>query len=333
MLHAQPMRTSPARGRGWKPVVGTLAGVFLGGVFLVAVYAKALDPVAFAEAIHADGLDFLVPSRPLAWILLGLEAAIGLALVLNLRRLWVLVPTALLVAFFLYLTGKVYLATLRGEPVGMASCGCFGNLVDHTPEEAFWRDVILLVPALSLSFLGRPSGRGFPRARAALVAVFALAVGVFAWKAPDLPLDDVATHLRPGTKVADLCAGRGEDRVCLTGPAVEPGLAEGTHIVVIADLADPAFIEAVNARADELFERSGDPSLPQVLVLHSGERDGEATMNFPFLTGGALQNLRYAPRELLRPLYRSLPRTFLVEGGTVLRTWSGFPPLDEIRAE
>jgi len=320
-----------ATGRGWRQVVGTLAGIFLGGVFLLAVYAKVLDPAAFAEAIEADGLDFLIPSLPLAWFMLALEAALGFGLLLNLRRLWLLIPTALLVAFFLYLTGKVYLAWIRGEDLAMASCGCFGNLVDHTPPEAFWRDVILLVPALVLSFLGRPRTERFPLVRTALVAFLALGVGVLAWKAPDLPVDDVATRLGPGTKVADLCAGRGEDEVCLTGPVVAPELTEGAHIVVIAELTDDAFLQRVIDERDALLERAYDQEAPQVLVLHPGKKEDEA--QFGFRSQGAPLELRAAPRELLRPLYRALPRTFLVEGGTVLRTWSGFPPLDEIHAE
>ena len=333
-MQPEAPETFPAgSGKRWKVIVGTLAGIFLGGVFLLAVYGKVFDPQAFAEAIRADGLDFLIPSEPLAWLVLAAEAAIGLALVLNLRRLWVLVPTALLVAFFLFLTGKVYVAWLNGEEPAMASCGCFGNLVDHNPAEAFWRDVILMLPATILAFLGRARGAPFPWARTFAVALFAVASGVFAWKAPALPLDDFATRLKPGSMASEICVGDGEDEICLTSPAVEPLLATGSHLVVIADLADEAFIQAVNDQADALYERDGDPMLPQVVVLHSGKKGGEAAMNFPFLTGGVPLNLKYAPRPLLRPLYRSLPRTFLLVDGRVLRTWSGFPPLAGLRAE
>jgi uncharacterized membrane protein YphA (DoxX/SURF4 family) len=318
-------------GPRWRGIVGTLAGVFLGLVFLVAVYGKVFDPQAFAEAIRADGLDFLIPSEPLAWIMLAVEAAIGLALVLNLRRLWVLVPTALLVAFFLFLTGKVYVAWLNGEDPAMASCGCFGSLVDHDPGEAFWRDVVLLLPASILAFLGRPRGMRFPWARSLVVVVFAGAVGVFAWQAPGLDLDDFATRLKPGVRADEVCVGSGEDEVCLTSPAVEPLLAEGSHLVVIAELDDEAFAQLAIDRTEELFVRMGEPEQPQVLVLHPGKKEDEA--QFQFLSQGAPLEFKAAPRELLRPLYRSLPRTFLLVDGRVLRTWPGFPPLAELRPE
>ena len=36
--------------------------------------------------------------------------------------------------------------------------------------------------------------------------------------------------------------------------------------------------------------------------------------------------LHETPRALLRPLYRSLPRSFRVEGGRVTATFAGLPP-------
>jgi hypothetical protein len=38
--------------------------------------------------------------------------------------------------------------------------------------------------------------------------------------------------------------------------------------------------------------------------------------------------IREAPPSLLRPLYRALPRSFLVYDGSVAETWSGLPPVD-----
>jgi len=332
MVPAVPEMPAQTAGRQspWKVVVGTLAGIFLGGVFLFATYGKALDPASFAELIRAEKLDFLVPSGPLALLVLGAEAAIAFALLLNLRRLWVLIPTALLVAFFLFLTGKTYVLWLNGEEPAMASCGCFGNLVDHNPAEAFWRDVLLFLPATVLSFLGRPRGP-FPWKRTVIASILTLGATGFAWKAPDLPLDDVATRLKPGVKAAEVCVGEGEDEICLTSPAVEPLLATGSHIVVIADLLDEAFAELAIERTEDLFVRMGEPDLPQVVVLHPGKKADEAA--FQFLSAGAPLELRVAPRPLLRPLYRSLPRTFLLVDGIVRETWPGFPPLAELRAE
>ena len=204
-------------GLRWTAIVGTLAGLFLGGVFLYAVWGKALDISAFAESIQLEGLGFWLSADVLAYLVIALEAAIGMALLLDMRRLWVLIPTAALALFFTYLNGKVYVDWLNGVAPATASCGCFGHLLDRNPEEAFWQDTLLMVPPLLLAFLGRPRGP-FPRRRFVVGAVTALAAAVFAWKAPDLPLDDVATRLKPGAQVAEVCVGSGKDRTCLAGP-------------------------------------------------------------------------------------------------------------------
>lgn len=133
--------------------IGTAAAVVLGLVFLVAAIPKALDPAAFAEQIRFEGLDFILPAGFLAWLVIVVEACLGVALVLNLRRRSVLVPTGLLVAFFVFLTARAYLRWMSGDLGNGSACGCFGNLVERSPAEAFWQDSFLLVPPFLLATL------------------------------------------------------------------------------------------------------------------------------------------------------------------------------------
>jgi uncharacterized membrane protein YphA (DoxX/SURF4 family) len=299
--------------------VGTIAGAVLGAVFLVAVWAKALDPSAFTEQIHAEGLDFLLSAQAVALIALALEAGLGLALVFGVRRPWVLVPAALLVAFFLALTGRTWWLSAHGQLPEAAGCGCFGNLVQRSPAQAFWQDLLLLVPPLGLAFVGRDRrGRLVPPLRTAAVALGTIGVLVFAWKAPNLPLDDLATRLRPGTKVAQICVDQSEKPLCLS--TVAAGLMKGEHLVVIADVADPAFRQSVAA----LNEAAGDPAGPQVWVLSAATPEQIFELSW---TQGPVFKVVEAPAPLLRPLYRRMPRAFRVQDGEVVETWSGLPPL------
>ena len=309
----------------WRRALGTAAAVFLGAVLLVAAYAKAIDPEAFAEQMRTEGLTFGLPAMALALGALALEAGLGSALALAVRRLWVLVPAALLSAFFLLLTGRNWWLTETGRRDPDASCGCFGNLVERTPAEAFGQDLLLLgVPAL-LAFLGRPrGGPQVPALRTAAAALVAAAVAGFAWRAPELPLDDLATRLAPGAEVAALCAGAGDGRVCLD--AVVPELTEGEHVVVLSGLEDPELTGAIDRLNDYAIEAApaGAPSLwlvnPDPL---------EAQRGFYWRWGPAFA-VREAPPALLRPLYRRLPRSFLVRDGAVAATWSGLPPLERL---
>ena len=129
-------------------VIGWAGGAFLGAVLVFGGVVKALDPQAFVKQIEIEGLDFLLPAVVVTAIALALEMGLGSALILGLRRMWVLGPSALLVAFFLFLTGRAYYRDLRGIATeDEAGCGCFGHLVERPPAAAFWPDLARMVPA------------------------------------------------------------------------------------------------------------------------------------------------------------------------------------------
>jgi len=321
-MDASPPAKAPSHPLLWW--IGTFGGAFLGCVLLIAVWGKALDPASFADQIRIEGLDFALPASAIALIALALETGLGLALLLGLRRKWVLIPAALLVAFFLALTGRAWWLAAHGLRDEAASCGCFGNLVQRTPAQAFWQDLFLLAPALLLSFLGRDRRPPlFPPVRTAVAGVCALAVVIFAWKAPTLPLDDLATRLRPGVKVAEICAGSGEQRTCLD--SVVPELGEGQHLVVMANLDDSALTKSVDA----LNAYAGGAGNPTLWVLAAVTPEQHRAF---FWKWGPRFEIRETPSEVLRPLYRRLPRAFLVKDGRVVRTFSGMPPLDQLAA-
>jgi uncharacterized membrane protein YphA (DoxX/SURF4 family) len=311
-------RRPAVAGWPWARTLGTAAGVLLGLVLLIAAWAKLIHPEGLAEQIRLEGLDFALPAPAVAYLALALEVALGLALATGIRRPWVLGPAAGLVAFFLFLTGRAWWLAAHGVASAEAGCGCFGNLLERTPAEAFWQDVLLLLPALLLAFVGRPRGDlPLPRKRLAAVAAATLGALVFAWRAPALPLDDLATRLKPGVSVAEICSGRGEARVCLDFLA--PELARGEHLVVLADLADPGFGAAVPA----LNEHALAGREPGLVALTASPP--EAQHAFDWSHGPAFP-VREVPAALLAPLYRRLPRSFLVRDGAVVRTFPGLPP-------
>jgi uncharacterized membrane protein YphA (DoxX/SURF4 family) len=298
--------------------VGTFGGAFLACVLLFAVWAKAIDPPSFIDQIHTEGLDFLLPARAVALIALALEAGLGLLLLLGVRRKWVLIPATLLVAFFLSLTGRAWWLAEHGQRNAAESCGCFGNLVQRTPAQAFWQDLALLVPALLLAWVGRERRPPlFPPKRTALAVTGTVAVLLLAWRAPELPLDNLATRLHPGVEVGKTCAGEGAQRVCLDG--LIPELRQGENLVVMAKLDDPALTKAVDA----LNAYASGPGPAQLWVLTSSTADQQRAF---FWQWGPRFQIREAPPELLRPLYRHLPRSFAVKDGRVTETFQGLPP-------
>ena len=315
----------PARS-GWRGRIGFLGAAVLGVVLLIAAYAKAIDPEAFAQQIAREGLALF--GAPFFWAvgMVAVEVGLGVALLLNLRRRSVLVPATFLVALFVFLTARTYWRVTHGDlsAADAASCGCFGNLVERTPAEAFWQDVLMLVPALALAWVGRPAVIQAPdRRRRALrtgiAATAALAAGAIAALAPGLPFDDLATRLRPGTNVAEICAGSGDARICLDN--LVPGLGRGRRWVVLADIRAAGFAELA-AELNRYEQRAAADALPAVAVL--ADFTQEEQMELFWRLAPAFE-LHEVPAAVLRPLYRRLPRTFFVEEGRVTRTHPGLP--------
>ncbi len=290
------------------------AAAALGLVLLAATLAKAIDPQAFAELLRDSGLSLGMPPRVAALIALVLEGGLGLLLVLGVRRAWTLTASALLVVLFVVFNGWEWWRTAHGAAA--TGCGCFGNLVQRSPAAAFWQDVALLVPLLLLACLGLPRrAKALPPRRLVIAAVGIAALALLAWRAPALPLDDLATRLRPGVEVASLCAGAAPSRVCLTD--VAPELAKGRTWVVLADPQDAAHW------AGALNHFTADAANPPVVVLTTATQDQLAAFNWQW---GPSYPIRDTPSPLFRPLYRRLPRSFLSEDGRVLRTVPGLPP-------
>ena len=300
--------------------IGTVSAMVLGVVLLVAAGTKAIDPVAFSDQIRSEGLDFLLPAGVVALIGLAIESGLGVALFLGLRRLFILLPTLALVIFFLFLTGRTYWRSLQGIEIE-ESCGCFGNLLDRSPAEAFWQDLALLAIPLALAFVGRRTQTRWLGGRLGMAFVGAAAVTLLGWKAADLPLDDLATRLSPGTVLSAICAGDADagEEVCLD--TLLPGLDDGDHLVVIADLNDD--LGQRLAELEALSEQVGGG----LWVLT--DADKEAKSVFYWQWGPTFEIVEEVPRALLRPLYRSLPRSFRVQGGEVIETWQGLPELTD----
>jgi uncharacterized membrane protein YphA (DoxX/SURF4 family) len=312
-------------GYPWRRSIAATGAGMVGGALLVGAWGKLLDPVSFAETLRLEGLTgwlqrlSFVPATVPALIVVAIEIFLGILLVLGVRNRPTLVSTALLIGFFLFLTGRAYWRDLEGiAPADGASCGCFGNLLDRSPKEAFWQDTLLLVPGLLFALVAVIQRHALGR-RVALAAVVATAAVAFGWFAPGLPIDDAATRLRPGVEVSSICAGRDDERLCM--PTLIPELEHGRHLVVMLDLGR----EGMEKEVESLNRYWLTEPRPSLWVLAAGTPEQNQAFFWKY---GPSFEIREVPPTLLRPLYRSLPRSFLVLDGDVTETWSGLPPLE-----
>jgi uncharacterized membrane protein YphA (DoxX/SURF4 family) len=277
--------------------------VALGAVFIAAGVLKALDVAEFARQTASYGLIGPGLAALAAPLLIALETTLGVALLLGWRPRMVAVLVAMLLVFFIGLEGWG-LTQGRTE-----SCGCFGAAVQRTPLQVIFEDLgFLALAALAWAGLGGWRARGrWAGATVAAAAVLSLGAAV---ASPRLPIDGLVTTLRPGRTVADL------------GLAARlPDAGQGVTLVALLDLTDSS---AKDAAAD-LNALAAAPGAPKVVALTPSTEEEhaaflwEAYPSFPIVP---------VERPLLKPLFRRLPRYFLVRDGRVARVFEGSRPPD-----
>jgi len=206
-------------------IVGAIGAFILGAVLIIATFGKVAEPIVFVEQIRNEGLDFLFSANTVALIALALEIWLGFALLLGDRSRWILYPTTLLVAFFLFITGRTYWLVVTGQIDNTYDCGCFGVFMERTVIEAFWQDLFLLVPPLLMCFAGRkpPTSSHWPSWRFWAGAIGAVIIVGYAVFGVGMPEKEPVVVDQTAEAAVDAGAFRlTEEYILLIGDAEDP---------------------------------------------------------------------------------------------------------------
>jgi uncharacterized membrane protein YphA (DoxX/SURF4 family) len=294
-------------GRRAVRLLGHLCRLGLAYVFLAAGVLKGLDPEGFASEVAQYGLLPGALVIPFAYVMIPIEVAVGAALLLNFRpALTLSAATALMLIFI----GAIGYALATDQP--LEGCGCFGRALVRTPLDTLKEDVVFLAAGL-VGLFALKGGHGRGRWKGPVVAAIALASGAFVIASPHLPLDNMATGVRPGVVWQDL------------GVALaEADLTRGAQLVALMgmrDEASAAALEPLNALA-----ASGAIS---IVGLHG---DDDAAYNeFFWSRGPAFPIYKVAPSDMKR-MHRRLPRFLAVKEGRIVATWGALPSAAQIEA-
>lgn len=270
-------------------------------VFLLAALLKALDPRSFQEQIAMYGI-FPDLSALAAWTLIIVEVGLATALIVNLFPR-VVIP--LMIALLVFFIG----ITWYGMSIGLGeNCGCFGNLVHRGPEQVILEDVLMVIALLfSLVVLWSHRGRTYAVRLAVTLGTAGIAA-VLVGVSPALPVDDLVTQLRPGAFFTawPVDGLYGKD------------LNKDTHVVFLFTIESEtiaADVQKMNAVAQREEVRSA------VGLIVDGT---EHLTRLMFEYAASFPVAAIEPR-FARPLYRTLPRVFVLENGVVTHTWSELP--------
>ncbi|MBD3235738.1 MAG: hypothetical protein GF330_03455 [Candidatus Eisenbacteria bacterium] len=280
--------------------IAYLLGLVIAAILAVAAFFKAADPGMFAEQISAYRVTPASWSIYLAYFFVAVELALAAALV---AFVW---PRLLFAGTILLMLGFIGVTAYAWTHGGSEGCGCFGRLVDRGPFHVIIEDSLIVIASL----LCLRWTRGF-RTRAwrwALFGILMIPVVVLTVFGPSLPLDSIVIGIGPGSDLSAL-------------PIEDAGapLEEGTVLLVLLDDGCPA----CQAGLPRLREIASDRRGPRVLAAYAGSAAEAQRWRMR-----QLPNFRiaHAPQKALRPYYRSLPVTLLLEEGIVQRVWWGHIP-------
>jgi hypothetical protein len=286
-------------------VIARLLQVIVAVVFLIAAALKAFDPQAFSLQIAAYNI---LPrlSTLAAWCFIIAEAALAFALIVNLWPRFVTLLSITLLLLFIVVTARMMLG---GASSG---CGCFGALVHRSPAEVIAEDALMLF-ALLFSFLVlyREKARGWGW-KLPVTAAGALLMAAVAMFGKALPVDALATELRPGAEFASFPL-EGATR----------SISTGTYVVFLFSVRTPS-MDADASLMNTIAQHEASPPCFGMLV------DGPSSITTAKFQYGLAFPLAAIEPRFARSLYRTLPRAFILRNGKVIEVWSRIPATDDV---
>jgi thiol-disulfide isomerase/thioredoxin len=293
------------RTASWPIALAYLLALFPAAVLILAAFFKAGDPALFADQITAHRVTPAAWSHWLAYVLIGAELGLAVALI---AFVWPRVVFGLTIFLMVFFIGVTAWAWLHGNAEG---CGCFGRLVDRSPGAVILEDAIIVATSL-LGMLLTRRARTRPWQWIVFAALALPALGLTAF-GRSLPLDGIVVGVRPGTSLANMA---------LDGPA--PPLEEGRVLLALVGSDCPA----CDGGVPNLKEIAARNDAPVVVAVHAGAAGAAQVWRLRHLPNF---RVAWASEKVLRQYYRRLPVTFLLENGVVRRVWwDRIPRPDEL---
>ena len=294
-------------------------------------FVKAVDPlgtqykiVDYLRAMHLEALtpDFLTVSA--AILLSAVEFSLGICLFFAIRRRLVSLLTLVLLLIMAPLT--LWLAV--ANPI--SDCGCFGDALVLSNWQTFWKNVFLLVAAMTVRRWPLEMPRFISRTNQWIVfnytVVFILTVS--GWSLYDLPTFDfrpyhIGTDLRKGwdrmmegeeSPYADFFMDRVSDGTDITDSLLH---AKGYLFLLVAphtEKADDSQLDLIN----QVYEYAEDYEYPFYCLTASGEQGisrwrDQTGAEYPFC---------HTDDIVLKTVIRSNPGLLLLKDGVIIRKWS-----------
>lgn len=272
----------------------------VGAVFLVTGVVKALSSKSFIELIFKYGLLPPQLAIPTAITFIGLECALGVALILHEFPQW-FVPGTIILILCLSASTAWATSTKRTE-----DCGCYGGLLVITPKQSILLNLgyILL---LGWAWLN-PVANHYMQTWQWVLALMALVAGsISGWRSQEKPLVDFS-RLKPGN--------RWHPRWLKDSPQ---DLQQGSHFVVFLG-KDCPYCKQWVPLLNVMSTQKDLPNVIGILALSHEEISAfkaEHLVRFP---------VAQMDKLLFGYMVDSYPTAVLIENGAIANKWLGEIP-------
>ena len=276
--------------------------LIIGAIFLSTGIIKALGSEQFIQQHYKYGLlsSKVIPQVAITFI--GLESALGVALIFHEFPQW-LIPSS--IVLLLCLSTLTIWSTSSGKT---EDCGCYGGLVVVTPKQSILLNLgyILL---LGLAWFHPIANHHTEIWQWILALIVGVAASIMGWKSQEKPLVNLS-RLQPGKRWKKRWLKKNTQ-----------DLQQGSHFVVFLDKDCPyckrwvPFLNMMNTQKD----------LPEVLAIMSLANEDlaafkeEQMVRFPIVSMDKL---------LLSYMVDAFPTAISIEDGRITNKWIGIIPED-----
>lgn len=289
-------------------IILVLVSMALGLVFLYSAYAKlfpVIEPFEFSFVETGMGNWYLAPIE--ARLLIGLEAFLGLMLIINYRLKQFTIPftAAVLLFFIMYLIIQIAVSGNQGN------CGCFGEHLRMTPLQAIVKNLFMLLLGTLIYFFH--GGWSLKRNKLFLLGAAAVCL-IFPFVLNPVDYTYSSNNLQEKVNYPlelDLLY-HPEDTTKVEVPALE--LRTGKQVVAFLSLSCPHC--RIAAKKFRLIKRN-NPQIPIYFVLN-GSREKYAE----FLAETKANNIPSSfclGRSFVQLASAQLPRIYFLDNGLVVK--------------
>lgn len=265
----------------------------LGIVFIISAYSKFISP-GIIEIILTD--QGIASTRQTAGVivrlLIGFEFALG---VLFFQRFY-LKKIVLPLTFFFLVTFSLYLGYTGLVLKETQNCGCFGTLIQMSPVESIFKNIVLLVLSVILyKFLGEDKKNKFVIPAVVFVSVAAIFISL-----PIKSLNDF--------KFSKYSSFEGSGRV---------DLSEGDKLIAILD---PDCDHCQNLAKDITKLRRTMKWVPEIYALFLDE--GTVSVDsFKAMTQSNFPYRKIKVNEFFDLIGKTPPRIYWIQNGRIKEIW------------